>query len=166
MHIQYPEGYGIELYIDFKCHSSIGEKTIYLKGKLIMEKRRFKLRLNSNEKIEELLQEVYDQACRQINEIQNEINKLINSTNLGAEDFTMDDKAKYFKAIHDLTGDKKSAIQTKLDIVKFMGEMIKRNGDAGSVINDKAFIKKTSLNLNELKAAIRDGDDSQTYKIK
>ena len=78
----------------------------------------------------------------------------------------MDDKAKYFKAIHDLTGDKKAAIQTKLDIVKFMGEMIKRNGDAGSIINDKAFMKKTSLNLNELKAAIRDGDDSQTYKIK
>lgn len=129
-------------------------------------RRRFKLRLNSSEKIEELLQEVYDQACRQINEIQNEINKLINSTNLAAEDFSMDDKAKYFKAIHDLTGDKKAAIQTKLDIVKFMGEMIKRNGDAGSVINDKAFMKKTSLNLNELKAAIRDGDDSQTYKIK
>lgn len=129
-------------------------------------RRRFKLRLNSSEKIEELLQEVYDQACRQINEIQNEINKLINSTNLAAEDFSMDDKAKYFKAIHDLTGDKKAAIQTKLDIVKFMGEMIKRNGDAGSIINDKAFMKKTSLNLNELKAAIRDGDDSQTYKIK
>ena len=129
-------------------------------------RRRFKLRLNSSEKIEELLQEVYDQACRQINEIQNEINKLINSTNLAAEDFSMDDKAKYFKAIHDLTGDKKAAIQTKLDIVKFMGEMIKRNGGAGSIINDKAFMKKTSLNLNELKAAIRDGDDSQTYKIK
>ena len=49
-----------------------------------MESKRIKVRLNSVEKIEELLQEVYDQACRQINEIQNEINKLINSTN----DFT------------------------------------------------------------------------------
>ena len=42
-----------------------------------MENKRIKVRLSSVEKIEELLQEVYDQACRQINEIQNEINRLI-----------------------------------------------------------------------------------------
>ena len=130
--------------------------------------KKYKVRLNSVEKIEELLQEVYDQACRQINEIQNEINKLINSTNLGTEDFTMEDKAKYFKAIHDLTGDKKSAIQTKLDIVKFMGEMVKYNGNARAIVDDKAFAKKTSLNLNEIKAIINgEGDtDKGNYKIK
>lgn len=131
-----------------------------------MENKRIKVRLSSVEKIEELLQEVYDQACRQINEIQNEINKLINSTNLASDDFTMEDKAKYFKAIHDLTGDKKSAIQTKLDIVKFMGEMVKHSGDAKAVVNDKAFAKRTSLNLNDLRSALNNGDDSDNYKLK
>ena len=131
-----------------------------------MENKRIKVRLSSVEKIEELLQEVYDQACRQINEIQNEINKLINSTNLGSEDFTMDDKAKYFKAIHDLTGDKKSAIQTKLDIVKFMGEMVKHSGDAKAVVNDKAFAKRTSLNLNDIRSALKDDNDGDSYIIK
>lgn len=131
-----------------------------------MESKRYKVRLSSVEKIEELLQEVYDQACRQINEIQNEINKLINSTNLAADDFNMDDKAKYFKAIHDLTGDKKSAIQTKLDIVKFMGEMVKHGGDAKSVVNDKALAKRTSLNFNEIRAALKDEDDTDKYDIK
>lgn len=131
-----------------------------------MENKRIKVRLSSSEKIEEVLQEVYDQACRQINEIQNEINKLINSTNLGSEDFTMDDKAKYFKAIHDLTGDKKSAIQTKLDIVKFMGEMIKHSGDAKTVVNNKEFAKKTSLNLSDIRAALKDDGDTDTYKLK
>ena len=132
-----------------------------------MENKRIKVRLSSVEKIEELLQEVYDQACRQINEIQNEINKLINSTNLGSEDFSMDDKAKYFKAIHDLTGDKKSAIQTKLDIVKFMGEMVKHSGDAKAVVNDKAVAKRPSLNLNDLRNALKDdGDDTDNYTIK
>jgi hypothetical protein len=131
-----------------------------------MENKRIKVRLSSVEKIEELLQEVYDQACRQINEIQNEINKLINSTNLGSEDFTMEDKAKYFKAIHDLTGDKKSAIQTKLDIVKFMGEMVKHSGDAKAVVNDKTFAKRTSLNLNDLRNALSNDDDSDNYKLK
>jgi hypothetical protein len=131
-----------------------------------MENKRIKVRLSSVEKIEELLQEVYDQACRQINEIQNEINKLINSTNLGSDDFTMDDKAKYFKAIHDLTGDKKSAIQTKLDIVKFMGEMVKHSGDAKAVVNDKSFAKRTSLNLNDIRNALNDGNDGDSYTVK
>ena len=131
-----------------------------------MDNKRIKVRLSSVEKIEELLQEVYDQACRQINEIQNEINKLVNSTNLGSDDFTMDDKAKYFKAIHDLTGDKKSAIQTKLDIVKFMGEMVKHNGDAKAVVNDKAFAKRTSLNLNDIRNALNDGNDGDNYTVK
>lgn len=131
-----------------------------------MENRRIKVRLNSSEKIEEVLQEVYDQACRQINEIQNEINKLINSTNLASEDFSMEDKAKYFKAIHDLTGDKKSAIQTKLDIVKFMGEMIKHGGDVKSVMADKTFAKRTSLNFNDIRNALKDTEDSENYNIK
>jgi hypothetical protein len=131
-----------------------------------MENKRIKVRLSSVEKIEELLQEVYDQACRQINEIQNEINKLINSTNLGSDDFTMDDKAKYFKAIHDLTGDKKSAIQTKLDIVKFMGEMVKHSGDAKAVVNDKSFAKRTSLNLNDIRNALNDEKDGDNYTVK
>ena len=42
-----------------------------------MDNIRYKVRLNSCEKIEELLQEIYDQACRQLNEIQNELNKLV-----------------------------------------------------------------------------------------
>lgn len=131
-----------------------------------MENKSYKVKLNSVNKIEELLQEVYDQACRQINEIQNEINKLINSTNLGADDFTMDDKAKYFKAIHDLTGDKKSAIQTKLDIAKFMGEIVKRNGDANSVLNDKNIQKRSSLNLKDLRVALNETNDADVYNLK
>ena len=78
----------------------------------------------------------------------------------------MDDKAKYFKAIHDLTGDKKSAIQTKLDIVKFMGEMVKHSGDAKAVVNDKAFAKRTSLNLNDIRNALNDGNDGDNYTVK
>ena len=131
-----------------------------------MENKRIKVRLSSIEKIEEHLQQVYDQPCRQINEIQNEINKLINSTNLGSDDFTMDDKAKYFKAIHDLTGDKKSAIQTKLDIVKFMGEMVKHSGDAKAIVNDKSFAKRTSLNLNDIRNALNDENDGDNYTVK
>lgn len=130
-----------------------------------MEKR-YKVKLNSVEKIEELLQEIYDQSCRQINEIQNEINKLTNSTNLGSEETTMDDKAKYFKAMHDMTTDKTKAIALKLDVAKFMGELVKKAGDVAAVVNDKNFTKKTSLNLDDIRNAISDDGESTTYNLK
>jgi hypothetical protein len=133
-----------------------------------MENKRYKVRLNSVDKIEELLQEVYDQACRQINEVQNEINKLINSTNLASDDFTMDDKAKYFKAVNDLMNNKKSAIQTKLDIAKFMGEIVKRGGDVNSTMNDKTIQKRTSLDLKSLRNVLQQGEneDKDNYTLK
>jgi hypothetical protein len=131
-----------------------------------MDNIRYKVRLNSCEKIEELLQEIYDQACRQLNEIQNELNKLVNSTNLGSEDFTMDDKAKYFKAIHDLTGDRKAAIQTKLDIAKFMGEILKHGGDSNAVLNDKKVAKRTSLDFKSIRDAVKETNDVDNYTLK
>ena len=130
-----------------------------------MDNKRYKVKLNSVEKVEDLLQEIYDQACRQINEIQNEINKLTNSTNLGSDEITMDDKAKYSKAIHDFSNDKLKAIATKLEVAKFMGELIKKSGDAAAVVNDKNFAKKTSLNLDDIRRAI-DDDDTANYNLK
>ena len=53
--------------------------------------------INSVEKIEQLLQEIYDQSVKQYNEIQNEMNKLSNSCNLA--DVTIEEKTKYSKAI-------------------------------------------------------------------
>ena len=130
-------------------------------------KKNYKVRLNSVEKIEELLQEIYDQACRQINEIQIEINKLTVSTNLGMDETTMDDKAKYAKAIHDYIGDKTKAIATKFEIAKFMGELIKHNGDLNATANDSNFKKRTSLNLKEIRDVLdEDDNDKTTYNLK
>lgn len=134
-----------------------------------MDVKRYKVRLNSVEKIEELLQEIYDQACKQLNEIQNEINKLTNSTNLGSEDFSIDAKATYAKAIHDYLGDKAKAIAAKFEVAKFMGEILKHNGDANAAINDKNFKKRTSLNLNDIKAVLDNEtkeNESITYDLR
>ena len=130
-------------------------------------KKNYKVRLNSVEKIEELLQEIYDQACRQINEIQIEINKLTVSTNLGTDETTMDDKAKYAKAIHDYIGDKTKAIAAKFEIAKFMGELVKHNGDLNATANDNNFKKRTSLNLKEIRDVLdEDNNDKTTYNLK
>lgn len=131
----------------------------------MVENRRYKVRLNSNEKLEELLQEIYDQTCKQINEIQNEINNLMNSTNLGADGISMEEKTKYANAIHNFMEDKRKAINSKFDIAKFLGEIIKHNGDATAAMGEKS-IKRTSLNFEELKAAIDDNGDTDTYNLK
>ena len=129
-----------------------------------MEKK-VKIRLNSTEKVEELLQEIYDQACRQLNSVQNEINKLVNSTNLA--EATIDSKAKYAKAMHDYHGDLNRALATKVELVKFMGEIIKHNGDIEDTLNDQQFAKATKLDLDQLRQEISGGDDdTDSYDLK
>ena len=47
--------------------------------------KRYKLKLNSLEKIEELLQELYNEADKNIVEIQQQMNKLDNSVQLNMQ---------------------------------------------------------------------------------
>ena len=89
--------------------------------------KKYKLKLNSTEKIEELLQELYEESDKIIVEIQNEMNKLSNSVQLNEE--IVDAKAKYAKAMNDFITNKDKAIGKKLDIAKLMSEILKYNGN-------------------------------------
>ena len=124
------------------------------------------LKLNSVEKLEQLLQEIYDQAVKHFNEIQNELSKLSNSTNLS--EVTLDEKTKYFKAVHDLMGDKTKAITLKFDIAKFMGEIIKHNGDIERTLDDPAVGKTTKLDITALKKQLNDivNEGPEEYNLK
>ena len=124
------------------------------------------LKLNSVEKLEQLLQEIYDQAVKHFNEIQNELSKLSNSTNLSG--VTLDEKTKYFKAVHDLMGDKTKAITLKFDIAKFMGEIIKHNGDIERTLDDPAVGKATKLDITALKKQLNDivNEGPEEYNLK
>jgi len=102
-----------------------------------MEKR-FKVKLNSVEKVESILQEVYDDSMRQLVLIQNKINDLEQSTSLSDESIDM--KAKYAKAIHDYITDKEKAIGRKLEVSKLMSEILKQNGDVEKVISESDII--------------------------
>lgn len=89
--------------------------------------KKYKLKLNSSEKLEVLLQELYDEACKNIEQIQTEMNKLSNSIQLNDE--AVDAKAKYAKAMNDYITNKDKAIGRKLDVAKLMAEVIKYNGN-------------------------------------
>ncbi len=96
--------------------------------------KRYKLKLNSSEKIEELLQELYNEACKNIETIQNEMNKLSNSINLNEE--IVDSKTKYAKAMNDFITNKDKAIGRKLEIAKLMSEILKFNGNISKTFEE------------------------------
>ena len=134
-----------------------------------MSEKKTQIRLNSNEKIEQLLQEAYDLTCKQINDIQNEMNKLSNSCNLS--DVTIEEKTKYAKAMNDFIGSREKAISKKFDIAKLMAEIVKHNGDVNGTLNDKNAMKGFggSFNMEELRKAMKEqmsSDAPETYQLK
>lgn len=96
--------------------------------------KRYQVKLNSPQKIEELLQQLYDESDRIIVEIQTEMNKLANSIDLSQE--IVDGKAKYAKAMNDYLSNKDKAIGRKLDIAKLMSEILKYNGNVKLALNE------------------------------
>lgn len=132
-----------------------------------MSEKRLQIKLNSNEKIEQLLQEAYDLTCKQINDIQNEMNKISNSCNLS--DVTIEEKTKYAKAMNDFMTSREKAITKKFDIAKLMAEIVKHNGDVNDTLNDKNATKGSSFNINELKKAVNEqmkNNNIETYQLK
>jgi hypothetical protein len=122
-----------------------------------------KIRINSNDKIEELLQETYNQACEQLTQVQEEMNKITKSTKIG--DLTMDEKAKYAKVMHDYSGDKDRAIRAKMDIAKLLIEIVNHKGSVEETLNDKGFTKRpSSLDFNALKKELNNNNPT-TYTI-
>lgn len=127
---------------------------------------KYKVKLNSSANIEELLQETYNQACQQINLIQDEMNKLANSTVLSSE--ITDVRVKYAKAMNDFIVNKDKAIGRKLEIAKFLGEVMKYNGDVNKTVseNDDTF-SNSSLNWDEIKNMVNsDTNKIEEYRVK
>lgn len=112
----------------------------------LKELKRYKLKLNSVEKIEELLQELYNEACKNIETIQNEMNKLSNSINLADE--IVDSKTKYAKAMNDFITNKDKAIGRKLEIAKLMTEVLKFNGNVTKTFEESEAVGDWSEFMN------------------
>ena len=120
--------------------------------------KRYKLKLNSSEKIEELLQELYEEADKNIVELQNEINKLSNSVQLNEE--IVDAKAKYAKAMNDYIANKDKAIGRKLEIAKLMYEILKYNGNIKQAVTEGEI-----PDWQEITNALVDNTEEETDKV-
>ena len=107
--------------------------------------KNFKIELNSNENLRDLLQQIIELADEQIIQTQNEIEKLKNSTDLTQE--VMDGKAKYAKAVNDFMAMKDKAVSKKIEVAKMLGDVIAHGGDAKQAIEDTQNAKFDLRNL-------------------
>lgn len=128
--------------------------------------KRFKLKLNSADKIEELLQELYNESCKNIEDIQQQMNKLANSVELNNE--IMDAKTKYAKAMNDFITNKDKAIGRKLEIAKLMSEIMKYDGNINKAAeNSEVF---SNFNWEDIQKMAEDDEKEDNkpkeYKIK
>lgn len=130
--------------------------------------KKFTIRLNSIEKVEQLLQETYDLSTNQLNQVQGEITKISNSTTL--VDTDIDVKEKYGKIMNNYLTTVQKAIDRKFEIAKFMGEVVKHGGDVGKTLNDGEVLKTTELDLNKIRNAVKgitsSNDSPEKYELK
>ena len=111
--------------------------------------KNFKVELNSADNLRNLVQNVIDLADTQINQAQNEIEKLKKSTDLTQE--VMDGKSKYAKAINDYLSVIDKAMAKKIDIAKLLNEVMSHNGDIKAAMEDT---QKQGFNINALQSMI------------
>lgn len=101
-----------------------------------------KIELNNSESLQSIMQEVYNNACNQIQDAQ----KVINEVDAGSNPDDVDDWTKVAKAKTDALKLKDSAIKIKLDVGKLQNEIIKHNGDiAATVSNNQEIVTKDSF---------------------
>jgi uncharacterized protein (UPF0335 family) len=94
----------------------------------------FKIELNSSDNLRDLLQQIYDLADGQIVQIQSEIEKLKNSTDLTQE--SMDGKSRYAKAINDYLTVKDKTLSKKIEVARLLSEVMAHNGDVKKTMED------------------------------
>lgn len=121
-------------------------------GSIATNNKKYRLKLNSIEKIEELLQIAYNEEDKIIVETQEQINKLTLSSNLNSE--IMESKTKYAKAMKDFIDLKDKAIGRKLEMAKLMSDIVKHNG------NVKEAVESDDIDWSSFRDEIEDKSNS------
>lgn len=128
---------------------------------------KLKIQLNDPQNLRDLLQEAYNLASEQIVQIQNEINKMTNSTRLSDE--PMDAKSKFAKAINDYLGMKDKAISKKIDIAKILADVANHNGNVQEAFEDGSNMKSMDFNFDDIKKMVdehyQDNEKTKTIKM-
>lgn len=120
------------------------------------QKKKYTVKLNNLDKIEQLLQETYELASQQYTLIQAEMNSLTNTTVL--KDLDIAGKAEYSKCMTNYMKLQQQSVTQKLDIAKLMGEVMKQHGDVKKAIEAKK--NDTTLDYGALKRLAKEANTS------
>lgn len=120
---------------------------------------KFKIKLKDSENVQLLLQEIYDEACKNLVDIQTQINKLQMSTSLNDE--SIDGKAKFAKAMNDFFATRDKAAQKKLEIARLMSDIIKNE----SKDSNSQFAMPENFDWDDIKDAPLK-ETKEEYKLK
>lgn len=111
-------------------------------------KKRFQVKVKNLDKIEQLLQETYNLACQQYTQLQDEINKIANTTQL--KELDIEGKEKYGKTMANYISLQQKAISQKFDIARLMAEIVKHNGDVDAAASEMG-ARGSSLDLKRIR---------------
>lgn len=124
-------------------------------------KKKQQIKVNNSTSLEGLMQEVYNDACSQINDAQRTINELTNSTT--AED--VDDATKIAREKSNAQKIKDSGVKIKLEVAKLQADIIKHNGNLEDVNQARTASGAPSLDdFKQLRTWVKNGgnDDNES----
>jgi hypothetical protein len=108
-------------------------------------KKKQQIKTNDNTSLEGLLQETYNDACSNINDVHKTINEMSNAS----EPVDIDDLTKLARERSNALKVKDSAIKIKLEIAKLQNDILKHSGNAESAINERS---GGSVTMSDFKA--------------
>lgn len=119
------------------------------------------VKVNNLLSLEGVLQEIYNEACININSAQSGINELVTA----AEPEDVDDHAKIAKAKTDFLKAKTDNVKVKLEVAKLQNDSLKHAGDLKAELNATADTQVTTDQLSEIRALIhrsaKQGDSNE-----
>jgi len=120
-------------------------------------KKKQQIKVNNTTALEGLMQEVYNDACGQINDANRTINELQSSTT--PED--VEDATKIAKTKIDAQKVKDSSIKIKLDIAKLQSDILKHGGNEEKAVEERYEGKAQLSEFKTIRDIIKNGGDNQ-----
>lgn len=119
---------------------------------------KYQVKVNDIENFQALCQTVYDETVGIINQAEQNINLLKNSTDL--KDELIDGKQKYANAVHNFIGDKDRAIGRRIEIAKLLSDLIKNQGNIVQTLNNAENNKEViNLSLSDFKRQLKEEEE-------
>jgi hypothetical protein len=120
-------------------------------------KKKQQIKVNNVNALEGLMQEVYNDACGQINDANRTINELKSSTT--PED--VEDATKIAKTKIDAQKVKDSSIKIKLDLAKLQSDIIKHGGNEEKAVEEHSNGKANLSDFKTIRDIIKNNSEGE-----